>query len=312
MCGFEAILASSPRRSRIGDCIHFANRSRNSCTVPGLVCCPDPYEAAEGADAIAILTDWQEFAALDWGAFGGWCGTLSCSTDGVCPSRRRRRQQGLPTSGRARPWGRVREAPRRTDIAPGRSSPVRRVPKETMASPAIELVIEGGAHARPGDRLRELWAYREVVWAFAERNTRLKYKQAALGVAWAVLQPLIFLGVFFLIFGRMAKVSGGGASYPAFALAALVPWFFIQNAVSFGAQALLTDGALVRKVYFPREAPVLGAVLSAGLDFAFGFALLLTLEPFLGGRLSWSLLAVVPLWLALAALASGVAMILAP
>jgi len=88
-----------------------------------------------------------------------------------------------------------------------------------------------------------------------------------------------------------------------------VPWFFMQNAVSFGAQALLTDGALVRKIYFPREAPVLGAVLSAGLDFAFGLALLLVLEPFLGGRLSWSLIAVLPLWLMLAVLASGVAMI---
>ncbi len=174
----------------------------------------------------------------------------------------------------------------------------------------IELVIEGGAAGHLGARLRELWAYREVVWAFAERNTRLKYKQAVLGVAWAVLQPLIFLAVFFVVFGRMAKVSGGGTSYQAFALAALVPWFFVQNAVSFGAQALLTDGALVRKVYFPREAPVLGAVLSAGLDFVFGFALVLVLEPFLGGRLSWSLLAVVPLWLTLAALASGVAMIL--
>ncbi len=179
-----------------------------------------------------------------------------------------------------------------------------------VAVTQVELVIEGGASGRLPARLRELWAYREVVWAFAERNVRLKYKQAALGAAWAVLQPLIFLAVFFVVFGRLAKVSGGGTSYPAFALAALVPWFFLQTSVSFGAQALQTDGALVRKIYFPRESSVLGAVLSSGLDFAFGLGLLLVLEPFLGGRLSWSLVAIVPLWLMLAALASGVALTL--
>ena len=179
-----------------------------------------------------------------------------------------------------------------------------------MTGTALELTIEGRAGGRLVPRLRELWAYREVVWAFAERNTLLKYKQAVLGVAWSLLQPLVFLGVFFIVFGRMARISGGGSSYAAFALAALVPWFFIQNSVSFGAQALLSDAALVRKVYFPREASVLGAVLSAGLDFGFGLILLLALEPFLGGRLSWSVISVVPLWLMLAALASGVAMLL--
>jgi len=179
-----------------------------------------------------------------------------------------------------------------------------------VALTQVELVIEGGGSGRLPARLRELWAYREVVWAFAERNARLKYKQAVLGAAWAVLQPLIFLAVFFVVFGRLARVSGGGTSYPAFALAALVPWFFLQTSVSFGAQALQTDGALVRKIYFPREASVLGAILSSGLDFAFGLGLLLVLEPFLGGRLSWSLVAIVPLWLTLAALAAGVALTL--
>lgn len=179
-----------------------------------------------------------------------------------------------------------------------------------MTETLMELTIEGRAGGRLGARVRELWAYREVVLAFAERNNRLKYKQAALGVAWSVLQPLTFLAVFFVIFGRMARVSGGGSSYAAFALAALVPWFFVQNSVSFGAQALLADSALVRKVYFPREASVLGAVFSAGVDFCFGLILLLVLEPFLGGRVSWSLIAVVPLWLMLAAMASGVAMLL--
>jgi len=179
-----------------------------------------------------------------------------------------------------------------------------------MARALMELVIEGGRRPALLQGWRELWAFREVILAFAERNVRLKYKQAALGVAWAVIQPLAFLGIFIIIFGRVAGVSGGNGSYPAFALAALVPWFFLQTGVSFGAQALLMDGALVRKVYFAREAPVLGAVLSAGLDFGIGLGVLLILGPFLGMRLTWTALLAVPLWVLLAVLASGVALLL--
>jgi ABC-type polysaccharide/polyol phosphate export permease len=175
---------------------------------------------------------------------------------------------------------------------------------------AIELVVEGGRRPALTQGLRELWAFREVVWAFAERDTRLKYKQAALGVAWAVIQPVAFLAVFVIVFGRRGLVLGGSESYAAFALAALVPWFFVQHGVSFAAQALLVDASMVRKVYFPREAPVLGSILSAGLDFAIGFGILLILEPVLGGRSSWTALFVFPLWLILALLVSGVAMAL--
>lgn len=174
----------------------------------------------------------------------------------------------------------------------------------------IELVITGGRRVSLRQAIRELWQFREVVWAFAERNTRLKYKQAALGVAWAVVQPLSFLVLFTVVFGRMAGVSGGGVPYRAFALSTLIPWFFVQTSVSFGAQALLTDGVLVRKVYFPREAPILGAVLSAGLDFAVGLCLLFAAGPFLGARLSAAVLFVIPLWAVLALLVSGIAMAL--
>lgn len=172
----------------------------------------------------------------------------------------------------------------------------------------MELVIEGRRRQPLAQSLREMWAFREVVLAFTERDIRVKYKQAALGVAWVVLQPLAFLLIFTIVFGRLAGISGGGTAYPASALAALVPWFFVQTAVGFGAQALLLDGALLRKIYFPREAPVLGAVLSAGPDFLIGLVLLLVLGPLIGGRISWTAAMVVPLWLILALLASGVAL----
>ena len=174
----------------------------------------------------------------------------------------------------------------------------------------IELVIESNRRASFVQAPRELWAFRDVTLAFAERNVRVKYKQAVLGVAWAIIQPLAFLAIFVVLFGRFAKVGGDTTSYPAFALSALVPWIFIQTAVSFGAQALLMDGALIRKVYFAREAPVLGSVLGSGVDFAVGLGMLLILGPFLGIRPSWYMLLAVPLWGLLVLVASGAALAL--
>src|SRR5439155_14433092 len=150
----------------------------------------------------------------------------------------------------------------------------------------LELVIEGGPRPRLGQALRELWGFRHTVLAFAERDIRLKYKQAVLGVAWAVLQPLATMAVFAVAFGKLARVPGGGAPYPLFALSVLVPWTFLQTAVTFGANALLTDAALVRKVYFPREVPVIGAVLGSSVDFGIGLVLFVLLGTFLGGRAS--------------------------
>lgn len=168
-----------------------------------------------------------------------------------------------------------------------------------------ELVVESGGRTRLVHGLREVWAFREVVWAFAERDVRVKYKQAVLGVAWAVLQPLAFLTVFTIIFGRVAGLSDGHATYPAATLSALVPWMFLQTSISFGTQALQADGSLLRKVYFAREAPVLGAVISSCVDFAIGIGLLLVLAPFLGTRFSWTMVLAIPLWLLLLVLASG-------
>ncbi|MDR7550837.1 MAG: ABC transporter permease [Armatimonadota bacterium] len=175
----------------------------------------------------------------------------------------------------------------------------------------LELIIEGGRRVNLLQALRELWAFRHTVLAFAERDVRLKYKQMALGVAWAVIQPLAFMAIFSVAFGRLAKVPGGGVPYPAFALSALVPWTFLQTAVTFGANALLTDAALVRKVYFPREVPPLGAVLGAGVDLAIGLVLVAALGPFLGAVPSPAWLLAPLLALVLALLGAGVGLALA-
>jgi lipopolysaccharide transport system permease protein len=174
-----------------------------------------------------------------------------------------------------------------------------------------ELVVEGGPRPRLRRALRELWAYRSTVLAFAERDVRVKYKQAVLGVGWAVIQPLTFMAIFSLALGRLAKVPGGGVPYPAFALSALVPWTFLQAGVTFGANALLTDAALVRKIYFPREVPVLGAVLGSGVDLVIGLGLFALIGPALGARVSPTWLLAPFLGMLLAVLGVGVALALA-
>jgi lipopolysaccharide transport system permease protein len=171
-----------------------------------------------------------------------------------------------------------------------------------------ELVIEGGPRPRLRNSLRELRLFRAIVLAFAERDVRVKYKQALLGITWAVIQPLCYMVIFTVFLGRGAGVSGGGAPYAAFALSGLVPWTYLQSAISFGANALITDSALLRKVYFPREVPVIGSVISSSLDFAIGLLLFVIVGPLLGAQVSATWLLAIPLGVALAALSAGVSL----
>ena len=173
-----------------------------------------------------------------------------------------------------------------------------------------ELVFEPSPQRRVGVALRELWGFRGGMLAFAERDVRVKYKQAALGIGWALVQPLAFMGIFVFAFGHAAKVPGGGAPYAAFALSVLVPWTFVQNGVTFGAQSLLTDAALLRKVYFPREVPVLGAVLASVVDLVIGLALFCVLGPIVGANVSptWLLAPVLAVPLGLLAGGFGLAL----
>jgi len=170
-----------------------------------------------------------------------------------------------------------------------------------MTSTPFELEIVATGRPRLVQSLRELWAYRGTILAFAERDIRVKYKQAVLGVAWALIQPLAFLGIFAVFFGRVAKIGGDGVPYAAFALTALIPWNYVSTMVSFGSSALLSDASLVRKVYFPREAPILAATVASCVDFSAGLVAFLILGPILGAHLTWTAL-LAPLLLPLVAL----------
>jgi lipopolysaccharide transport system permease protein len=122
--------------------------------------------------------------------------------------------------------------------------------------------------------LSELWTHRELLYFLTWRDVKLRYKQTALGVLWAVLQPLLMMVVFTLLFGRLAHVPSDGLPYPLFAFGGLVPWQFFQNAVSQGSASLVGNAQLVTKVYFPRMAIPGAAVGAALVDFAIASVIL--------------------------------------
>jgi lipopolysaccharide transport system permease protein len=146
-----------------------------------------------------------------------------------------------------------------------------------------EIVIRSSKGWRWLD-LRELWHYRELVYFLTWRDIKVRYKQTAIGVAWAVLQPLAMMGVFTLFFGRMAQMPSEGVPYPLFVLSGLVPWQLFSRALSESSSSLVTDQRLITKVYFPRLIVPLSTVLAAIVDLLIALGLLLILMPIFG---SW-------------------------
>jgi lipopolysaccharide transport system permease protein len=124
-------------------------------------------------------------------------------------------------------------------------------------------------------KLREFWAYRELLYFLTWRDVKVRYKQTALGVAWAVIQPLSTMIIFSLFFGRLAKMPSDGIPYPIFNLVGLVPWNLFSNGLTYVSNSLIDNSNLIKKVYFPRLAVPIGALLSGLVDFSFAFVLLL-------------------------------------
>jgi len=115
--------------------------------------------------------------------------------------------------------------------------------------------------------LQTLYHYRDLLWLWTAREIRVRYKQSLLGVAWAVLQPLVLTVVFTLVFSRLVQIDTDGVPYPVFAYAALVPWTFFATSLSFGIPSLINNLNLVGKIYFPREILPLANIGAALLDF---------------------------------------------
>jgi len=124
-------------------------------------------------------------------------------------------------------------------------------------------------------QLGDLWAYRELLVFLAWRDIQVRYKQATLGVTWAVLQPLLTVAIFSVIFGRLANLPSEGIPYPVFTLAALLPWQLFASALQRSGTSLVNSATLLTKVYFPRLAIPTAATMIGILDFAVSFVLLL-------------------------------------
>jgi lipopolysaccharide transport system permease protein len=135
--------------------------------------------------------------------------------------------------------------------------------------------------------LRELWAYRELLWVLTMRDVRVRYKQTVLGFAWAVIQPVMMMVVFSIFFGQLAQIPSDGFPYPIFVYAALLPWTFFQTAISNSANSVVGSSNLVTKVYFPRLIIPLSSIGSAFVDFLVAAAVLLLLMVYYG--VGWSL-----------------------
>jgi lipopolysaccharide transport system permease protein len=123
-------------------------------------------------------------------------------------------------------------------------------------------------------RLREVWAYRELLYFFVWRDVKIRYKQTAIGVLWVVLQPVLNMLVFTLFFGRLAKLPSDGLPYPVFYFAALVPWTYFSYALAMATNVVVDNQRLITKVYFPRLILPISATLSGLVDFAIGFVVL--------------------------------------
>jgi lipopolysaccharide transport system permease protein len=124
-------------------------------------------------------------------------------------------------------------------------------------------------------QLKELWAYRELLYFLVWRDVKVRYKQTALGAAWAIIQPVFTMIVFSLFFGRLAKIPSDGIPYPIFAYAALVPWTFFSHGLSQASNSLVGSSNLLKKVYFPRLSVPIASVLSGLIDFLIAFIVLL-------------------------------------
>lgn len=160
--------------------------------------------------------------------------------------------------------------------------------------------------------LISVWNYRELLSILVARDIRVRYRQAALGAAWALIQPIFTVTIATVVFGHFAKMPSDGVPYPLFALAASLPWQYFQEATRRGSIGLVSDSELVRKVYFPRLILPLASVTGPLVDFAITLAVVLVALLYFGVMPTWRLL-FVPVFLAVAmSLALGVALWLGP
>lgn len=152
----------------------------------------------------------------------------------------------------------------------------------TTMTQVTPVVIIKPSHRRLFLNLPELWQYRELLYFLVWRDLKVRYKQTALGVGWAVIQPVFMMLIFTLFFGRLAQIPSGGIPYPVFAYAALLPWNLFARGLTDASRSIVENERLVTKVYFPRLLLPASSVLSATVDFSIAFSVLIGLMVYYG------------------------------
>jgi lipopolysaccharide transport system permease protein len=174
-----------------------------------------------------------------------------------------------------------------------------------MSDENFELIIEAGRTER--NYWRDLWRYRELFYILAWRDILVRYKQTVLGVAWAIVRPLLTMIVFTLIFGKLAKLpSEGAAPYAIMVYAAMLPWQFFANSLSEASNSLIGNEKLISKVYFPRMIIPASSVITSFVDFLISAAIMVLIMAWYQFWPSWRIITL-PLFIAIAfAAAMGV------
>lgn len=129
---------------------------------------------------------------------------------------------------------------------------------------------------------KEIWQYRELLYFFSWRDLKVRYKQTAIGVAWAIFQPFITMVVFSIFFGGLAKMPSDNIPYPIFVYTGLLFWQFFSGSLSETASSLIGNQAIITKVYFPRLILPLSAVITKFIDFAIAAVILIGLMIYYG------------------------------
>jgi lipopolysaccharide transport system permease protein len=177
---------------------------------------------------------------------------------------------------------------------------------QVSAAPIATTVVEP-RRAFWNLELGHLWEYHELLFFMVWRDVKVRYKQTALGVAWAVLQPLMATLIFSVFFGRLARMPSDGIPYPVFAYLGMVPWQYFSNAITESSNSLVASQNLIKKVYFPRLIIPMGSVIAGLVDFFFAFIVLIGMMFYYGIRPSATIF-LAPVFLLLAvftALAAG-------
>jgi lipopolysaccharide transport system permease protein len=169
-------------------------------------------------------------------------------------------------------------------------------------SASYELILEAGRAER--QYWRDLWRYRELFYVLAARDVSVRYKQTVIGVAWAVVQPLLTMVIMTVIFGKVAKLpSEGAAPYALMVFAAMLPWQFFSASLSAASQSVVSNANLISKVYFPRMIIPASSVLTCFVDFLVSFGILVGMMAWYQYVPDWRILTL-PIFIVLAFLAA--------